>query len=126
MENIVDLYYEKLEKADKPGTLLARFYESVFDRPTSFQNAITFGKLVKVYGRYIPFFAILDLHAYEKAEITSNMYPLLAHFCKKRLEQKTATVVLSDSYRNLETLVDRIQEKIDTQKENPVEIRKLE
>jgi hypothetical protein len=124
MENIADLFYEKLEKADRPGNILAKFYEGIFDKPTSVQNIVMFNKLIKVYGKYIPFFAILDLYGFE-GEVTTP-YGLLSYYCKKRLEQKTAIVVLNDAYKNLDADANKIQKRIEEQRENPAEVEKME
>lgn len=126
MENISDLYYEKLSKTDKPGAILAKFYEGIFDKPYSVQNIIMFNKLIKVYGKYIPFFAILDLFSYEKVEITDNMFGILSYYCKKRLEQKTEIIVLNDAYKDLDTTVKKIIERIDEQKEKPIKVKRME
>ena len=51
MENIADLYYEKLSKDDRPGNILAKFYEVTFDVPYSIQNIVMFNKLLKSLRR---------------------------------------------------------------------------
>ena len=114
-----------LLKADRPGAVLSKFYEVIFDRPYSVQTIIMFNKLIKVYGKYIPFFAILDLFSYEKVEVTENMFGLLSYYCKKRVEQKMAVVVLNDAYKDLGKDADKIAEQIAEQKENPIKIRKM-
>jgi len=126
MENIADLYYEKLSKDDRPGNILAKFYEVTFDVPYSIQNIVMFNKLVRIYGKYIPFFAILDLFSYEGVEIKTNMFGLLSYYCKKRMEQKTEMVVLNDSYKSLDKSVKDILERIDEQKKNPAKIKRME
>ena len=126
MENIADLYYEKLSKESNPGKVLAAFYETLFDRSYSVKNIIMFNKLVKAYGKYIPFFAILDMFSYEGLEIVDNMFGLLSYYCKKRLEQKTEIVVLNDSYKDLDSVVKKTLERIETQKESPIKIKRME
>jgi hypothetical protein len=126
MENIADLFYEKLGTAESPGNILAQFYNSIFDQPNSVQKIIMFNKLIKVYGKYIPFFAILDLFSYEKAEVTENMFGLLSYYCKRRLEQKTELVVLNDAYRSLDKTAKDILDRIEEQKEKPMKIKRME
>lgn len=125
LENIADLYYEKLSNDPRSGNILAKFFEDLFSRPYSTQNIVMFNKLVKVYGKYIPFFAILDMYSYENAEV-ENPYGLLSYYCKKRLEQKTALVVFNDAYKNLDAYADKLTARIDAIKENPPRIRKME
>lgn len=124
MENIADLYYEKLGKTEKPGNILATFYEGIFDKPHSIQNIIMFNKLIRVYGKYIPYFAILDLFSYEKAEVGDNMFGLLSYYCKKRMEQKAELVVLNDAYKNLDAVAQKVLERIENQK--PMKIKRME
>jgi hypothetical protein len=126
MENTADLYYEKLGSTDKPGGVLAKFYEEIFSRPYSVQDIILFNKLVRVYGKYIPYFAILDLFSYEKAEIGDNMFGLLSYYCKKRLEQKTEVAVLNDAYKNLDTVADKVLERIEQLKDKPFKAKRME
>lgn len=126
MENIADLYYEKLSVTTNPGNVLAKFYEGIFDRPQSVKDIIMFNRLVKIYGKYIPFFAVLDLFSYEKAEVNDNMFGLLSYYCKKRMEQKTETVVLNDAYKNLDKTVKELSERIEAQKERKVNIKRME
>jgi hypothetical protein len=126
MENIADLYYEKLSTTDRPGNILTSFYEDIFSRPHSIQNIILFNKLVKVYGKYIPYFAILDLFSYEKAEVGDSPFGLLSYYCKKRMEQKTEFVVLSDAYKNLDAVAEKVLERIETQKEKPPKAKRME
>jgi hypothetical protein len=126
MENTADFYYEKLGATDKPGSVLAKFYEELFSRAYSVQDIIMFNKLIKVYGKYIPYFAILDLFSYEKAEISDNMFGLLAYYCKKRLEQKTDIAVLNDAYKNLDNLASKVFDRIEEQRDKPLKIKRME
>jgi hypothetical protein len=126
MENTADLYYEKLGSTDRPGGVLAKFYEITFDRPYSVKDIIMFNKLINVYGKYIPFFAILDLFSYEKAEMSDNMFGLISYYCKKRMEQKTEMIVLNDAYKNLDKKAKEILDRIEAQKENPIKIKRME
>jgi len=126
LENNADFYYEKLGETSNPGPVIAKFYESTFDLSYSVKHTIMFNKLVKMYGKYIPFFAVLDLFSYETVEISENMFGLLSYYCKKRMEQKTELVVLNDAYKNLDKLAKETLVRIESQKEKPIKIKRME
>lgn len=114
-ENLADLYYEKLADTDRPGSVLARFFNALYDRPNSVKEIILFNKLIKVYGKYIPFFAILDFYNYAEAK-PENPYGLLSYYCKKRIEEKSSVTVVNDAFKNLDNLADKVAKRIEEQK----------
>jgi hypothetical protein len=42
------------------------------------------------------------------------------------MEQKTEFVVLSDAYKNLDTVADKVLERIESQKDKPPKVRRIE
>lgn len=122
MENLSELYYEKLSDTDRPGNILARFYCALAESTPTNKEIILFNKLVKVYGKYIPFFAILDLYSYEEAD-RSNPYALLSYYCKKRLEQKSSISVVNDAFKRLDSLAERVVKQIEEQKKLPIDYK---
>lgn len=125
-ENLVDIYYEKLGSQGSPNVTLARFYEELFYLPFSRANLVMFGRLVKVYGRYIPFFAILDLYSYEGADLSKEMFGLLSYYCKRRVENRSANIVLNDAYKDLEKRTKTLLDEIEKRKQSPLRIRREE
>ena len=87
MENLLELYWEKLEKeASNPGNVITRFYSALFDIPTSKKQIIMFNKLIKLYGRYIVFYSVLDLVSIKELK-HDNLYGLLHVMCRNRFER---------------------------------------
>jgi len=125
MENIAEFYYEKLGSTDRPGNVLAQFFCSVFDFSVTRKEIILFNKLVKLYGRYVPYFAVLDLYSYEGAD-PSNPYGLLSYYCKRRLEQKSYSAVVNDAFRKLDNIAERIEEQIQKQRQTNIIVKRME
>jgi len=87
MENLLELYWEKLEKeASRPGNVITRFYSALFDVPTNKSQIIMFNKLIKLYGRYIVFYSVLDLVSVRDLNHDS-LYGLLHAMCRNRFER---------------------------------------
>ena len=91
-------YLDQLEVARKPHVLITRFYCDLFGLDRTDQRYKMFGSLLKVYKKENIFFALLDMyHVYQYLErhpnkehdwnFNEDMYTLIAHFCKKRLEK---------------------------------------
>lgn len=88
-EPLADFYYDKLQKTDRPIPLLVSFIGAVFDFT---DKEIKFlypkiGRAVKLYGKRVVFFAILD-SAEGYTVDTSNVHRLIFYFSKKKLENK--------------------------------------
>jgi len=86
-ENLIDLYYEKLYKEDKPGNTLTSFFCELFEQGRDRKLYMTFNKLLRLYGRDIIFFAITEIYDMENITI-DNIYPLLAYVCRRRTQTK--------------------------------------
>jgi len=114
MENIAEYYYELLPKDTNPGLLLAKFFCQVMETTVSKSEIITFNRLVRLYGRSIPYFAVLDVAGMSNVN-TENPFPLLAYFCKKRIEQKSPEVN-GGAYVNLDNKIEKLAEQVEAQK----------
>jgi len=87
MENMLEYYYEKLEKENRPGVVITRFYAEMFSQETSKKEIIMFNRLIKIYGRFIVFFAVLDVEKVVKDGRYDNIFGLLHTLCKSRFER---------------------------------------
>jgi|WetSurMetagenome_2_1015567.scaffolds.fasta_scaffold86450_3 hypothetical protein len=85
MENTSEFYYEKLKSSDNPGAILAAMYSVLYDIPVSKKETIMCNKMVKVFGRYITFFSILDMAGSYHIQPETPL-PLLYTICKRRFE----------------------------------------
>ena len=87
MENLLEYYYEKLVKSTNPGIVITRFYREMFAVTTSKKEIIMFNQLIRIYGRFIVFFAVLDVDKVIKDGNYSNVRGLLHTLCKNRFEK---------------------------------------
>lgn len=81
-ENLAGIYKEKLDKEANKGAILASFYWSAMDLEYNPKDIIMFNKLLKMYGRDAVFISILEIYDMPDVDLT-NIYGLLAFFCKK-------------------------------------------
>ena len=124
-EALADIYYEKLKDADNPGLTLARFFCELNDREVDREKVILFNRLLKLFGRYTVYFAIMDLYGYSDANIDGNIYGLLSYYCKSRLEKESKN---SSQSENLDDFLSEVEKQKRAQKKvaKTLEIRSLD
>ena len=93
MENISDLYYEKLKTTTNPGVVLASFYCTLYDTEATRSEIIMFNKLLKVFGRFTVFSSIMAV-AGSYPEKQDNVYPLIYTICKRKFEAEHDGLVI--------------------------------
>jgi hypothetical protein len=84
-ENTSEFFYEKLKNTTNPGTVLAAHFGSLYNVDVTKSIIILCNRLIKVFGRFTVFFAILDM-AGSYPNLTDNPYPLLYTICKRKFE----------------------------------------
>lgn len=84
-ENIAEYYLGLLESATNPATILTQFYTSIAEIKYSNSLLPIMSKLVTLYGRKRVFYAILSI-SNSNLDDPYKVYGLLAHICKKSLE----------------------------------------
>lgn len=87
MENQAEFYYEKLKVSVNPGQVLLEFFREMTGKEAGRSEIIMINRLIKMFGRFTVYFAIMDLSKYESDKITGNLYPLLYTICKGRFEK---------------------------------------
>ena len=87
MENVLEFYYEKLKKEGKPGNIIYLFYGRLFSIEVNKGHLIMFNRLIRIFGRFIVFFAVLDLAGMSKVDHKNSIYPLMFTICKGRFEK---------------------------------------
>ena len=119
MENQAEYYYDQLQTTTNVGLTMAKFYSGIFGTEISRSIIITMNRLIKMFGRFAVYFAILDMFGMEdRVDNKDNPLPLLTYFCKKRTEEKY-NISLSGSYEDLTKTIKEIEKKIaDVRKEN--------
>jgi hypothetical protein len=113
MENLAEYYFEKLPQDTNPGLLLAKFFCQSMETTVTKSEIIMFNRLIKLYGRTIPYFAILDVNSMPEVKL-DNPFPLLSYFCKKRIEQKNPEVY-NGAYTNLDSKIEKLIGQISAQ-----------
>lgn len=119
MENQAELYYEKLKNAENVGQVLTEFYVEITGREGGRTAIIMINKLVRMFGRFIVYFSILDVSRYEK--IDGDVYPLLFTICRSRFE-KTHPDASITAHAPLERQINQIRREIEKNKEKKVKI----
>jgi hypothetical protein len=85
MENSSDYYYEKLKETPNPGAVLAAMMCSMYGMEVTRSEIIICNKLVKIFGRFITYFSIIDMIG-SQPEKLEGIYPYLYTICKRRFE----------------------------------------
>lgn len=99
-ENSAEFYYEKLVNSTNPGLVLAQFFGNVFNRQISRTDVILFNRLLKIYGRFVVYFTILDLTSMTDLDFSKDLYGIFSYFAKKRLDQKYGIVMVESNDLN--------------------------
>ena len=119
MENQAEYYYDQLQTTTNVGLTMAKFYSGIFGTEISRSIIITMNRLIKMFGRFTVYFAILDMFGMEdRIDNKDNPLPLLTYFCKKRTEEKY-NISLNGSYEDLTKTIKDIEKKLaQVRKEN--------
>lgn len=111
MENQAELYYEKLSKSTEPGRTLLEFYRDITGKDAGRSEIIMINRLIKIFGRFTTYFAIMDLSKYE-GKLEGNIYPLLYTICKNRFERVHDTT-FSVAHESLDRELKLLQKEIE-------------
>jgi hypothetical protein len=124
-EALADIYYNKLKDSNNPGLDLARFFCELNDREVDRERVILFNRLLKLFGRYSIYFAIMDLYGYRDANIDGDVYGLLTYYCKNRLEKESKN---SSQSENLDDFLSEVEKQKKAQKKinKTLEIKNLD
>jgi hypothetical protein len=109
-ENLSKIFYKQIMDAENPTQVLILFIRKVFDYPVDNRLYGIVGKLNKLYGRELVFFAILDSSNFDDMNSPQKLYNVISYYCKKRLESSiiAPTKSLEDMAKtNMEFLDDR-------------------
>lgn len=111
MENQAEFYYEKLKNSTNPATTLCEFFTEITGRAYSRSEIIMMNKLIKVFGRFTVYFAVMDLsHIVEK--MGDNVYGFLYSSCKKRFERAHTDSSVA-AYESLSREISSISKEIE-------------
>lgn len=113
MENSAQFFYEKLRTTTNPGLLLAQFYGEQTSKVIGRSEVIACNRLIKTFGRFSLFFAILDVTRNPEEIYGNDIYPLLYAVCKNRFEREfhdTSSVSSEDLSKTLKTIEKAIEQ----------------
>lgn len=85
MENSAEFYYEKLKGSLSPGAVISALYCSNYGIEISRTQIIMFNRLIKMFGRFTVFFAVIDLLG-TKQEQPEEPYGYIYAICKRKFE----------------------------------------
>jgi hypothetical protein len=123
-ENSAEVYYEKLVKSTNPGLILAQFFGNVFSRSIGKTEVILFNRLLRIYGRFVVYFSILDLTSMKELDFNQDLYGILSYFAKKRLDQKYGIVLVESN--DLNRFATSVAKQIEKQKKEKLIIPELD
>lgn len=121
MENISEFYYEKLKSTTSPGVVLAQFYKDSLEREVGRSEIIMLNKLIKMFGRFSVFFAIMNLVNVSKLG-EDFPYGLIFKICKDAIEKKSAVEYEAASSKDLTKDIDKMEEAMN--KVKPAKVTK--
>lgn len=122
-ENLTEFYYERLSDTSNPGLVLAQFFGNVSGKSANRQTVMMFNRLIKLFGRFTTYFAIVDVSLMDNVNF-DNPFPLLAYFCKKRLEAKE--VHSGQAVENLDAKLNKIGKMIKEIGKTELKVRALD
>ena len=116
MENQAEFYYEKLKSNANQGQVLLEFFREMTGLDGGRASIIMINKLIKLFGRFTVYFAIMDLSKNDKLENGVNLYPLLYTICRNRFERIQNDAVLTVSHESLEKYLKELDKERETAK----------
>jgi hypothetical protein len=111
-EGLATQYKKLMEESNTPGYFITMFYSLAFNITTDQKTIARFSNLVKLYGREVVFYSVLDLLDMENLDHT-DIFRLVSYFCKKRISQNLPNryTDLSKELVKLKVIETKIREK---------------
>lgn len=118
MENTAEFFYEKLKSPANTGAVLAAHLSSLYETEITKSAIIMCNKLVRIFGKFTVFFAIIDM-AGSYPQPVENPYPLLYSICKRRFEQSHVGSLIQ-SHESLDKFILGLDKEIAQRKKTKV------
>lgn len=94
MENLVDKTLNELKTTTNPGKILCHLWTELFNTRFTPELVQQFHRLVRIYGRYRAFFAVVKLsdrfYGREYEVTVENPYSLIAYFANEIVKRDYA------------------------------------
>ena len=109
-ENLAEFYLDNLETEPTPIPILVKMLWNVLGRSPNQKDYGQIGRLVKLYGRFAVYFAILELGEYDN--ITGEPFRLLGYLIRKKLDRKVVEVAEPIDIKALRKNIKQTEKKI--------------
>ena len=119
VESLAELFFSRLKTTTNAGLTLGQFYAALFNIQCGRTEVIAMNRLIKVFGRYYVFFAIIDISKYQKFD--EFPFGLLHKICKDKLFATTRSDVSMSALSNLDKMVADLEKDISMVKEMDLE-----
>ena len=88
-DSLAEYYYEKINKTENIIGEMVNFYKSLFNIDENLYTSVyqTFGRLIKIYGKDVIYFSLLDASDINNIDF-NGIGKLLSYLAKKRLAEK--------------------------------------
>lgn len=118
MENQAEFFYEKLKASVNPGQVLLEFYREIISGSAGRSEVIMINKLVKLFGRFTVYFALMDLSKYDNKDLSGNLYPLIYTICKSRFEK-----IHSENFSPTQEPLDKLLKELEKEREKALKAK---
>ena len=120
-ENVAELYYNKLRNTTNPGVVLANFFGALHDIQAGKREIIFCNRLLKIYGRFLVYFALLDTARNDFSDFNGGeLYAYLEKVCRGRFENAYGTGATPSSTVDLSRMIKNMIKELE--KAKPIEL----
>ena len=115
IENVAELYYERLKNTTNPGATLTKFMCELIDREINRSYVIQINRLIKIFGRFNVYFSIIDLS--NVRNLGEDIYPLLYTICRSRFEKAHNSFAVVQ-HESLSRTINEIEKRVERAKKS--------
>lgn len=117
-ENLIDIYKTELTSSKSPSKTLRRFYWELLELEGSRSDIIMINKLLRLYGKWRVFYAIIEIYGMKNPVLAGNTYGLFKTIIEnklkeERLPQTASDVDLTSLARKRKKLLEELKETLD-------------
>lgn len=114
MENISEFYYKNLVPSTTPAVILLQYYSAISDTQGGRSEIIKLNKLIKLFGRFRVFFALMALANSRATLGVDDQFPfgLLFKICRDEIEKQADAESAAVASRDLGKDISMLQKEI--------------
>jgi len=95
-ENLFEIYRTELLDSKDPGKTLRKLYWELLEVSPNRSDIIMINKLIKVYGRWNVFYAVVEIYGMKNPVLEKNTYGLFKTIIDKKLRDERNPMTASD------------------------------